>query len=351
MLQKTHQLGTASVLAGHASLLAGGLARPADMAGLRVIAALLPTCCHAGFECLLGDDEPGLDFLHCLRRTEESRDLVEAPVAHAVWQRLRHFGTMWRNGADALDRIPNCWLEFDLRNQRATDVPVPSLFVDVPATGPAEYDATLEHVGAVLQMARNSATRAAMIRMYEVFGPLSSACETGFWLSRPTTAIRMVFMKVQASPDGVIDLLARAGHPDPSIVRRAPVPALWPTSDSISIGVDVAERTSPGCAIELYPVPPDRAFPEEVHAEAQRRLLEDIVAAGLCTAKKKAHVMSWPGTDCHGDDPDVDAQIWLRRAIHHVKLSITAERPVCAKAYLSLSGLAVKRERTAHASA
>jgi hypothetical protein len=351
LLQKTCQLDTASVLSDHASLLAGGLARPAEMANFHAIAALLPKFCQAGFECPLGDDEPGLDFLHCLRRTEESRYLVEAPVAHVVWRRLKHFGTLWRNGADALDRIPNCCLEFDLRNQPATDVPAPSLFVNVPATDPAEYDATLEHVGSALQIARNSATRAAMIRMYEVFGSLSSACETGFWLSRRTPAIRMVLMKIQASPDGVIDLLARAGHPDPSIVRRAPVPALWPIAGSISIGVDVTEETSPGCSVELYPLPPDRAFPEEVQAEAQRRLLEDVVAAGLCTANKNARVMSWPGSVCHGDDPDLHAQIWLRRAIHHIKLSIKPEQPVSAKAYLSLSGLAAKQEWMAHASA
>lgn len=337
------------MLADHETLLADGLARPGDMSGFRAIAALLPKFCHAGFECPLGNDEPGLDFLHCLRRMEESRYLVEGPCTDAVWRRLRCFGTLWREGADGLDRIPNCWLEFDLRDRAAADFPIPSLFVNTPAIGPAEYDATIEHVGAALQIERSSTTRAAMVRMHEVFGPVSSACETGFWLSRATTAVRMVFTKIEASPDTVMDLLARAGHPTPSILRRAPVLALWPVSGSTSIAVDVTDGIVPGVSVELYPLPPGKAFPVEAHAEAQRRLFRDLVEAGLCTARKNARVTSWQGSVCYGEDPELDARIWLRRGINHVKLSVKPDRPVSAKAYLSLSGLALKQERTAHA--
>lgn len=337
------------MLADHTSLLAGGLAHSADMTRFGAVAALLPRFCHAGFECPLGDDEPGLDFLHCLRRTEESRYLVDSPRADVIWRRLRRFGTVWRTGGTALDRIPNCWLEFDLRRQHTTDAPAPSLFVHVPATSPAEYDAAVEQVGAALQMARSPATRAAMIRLYETFGPYSSGCETGFWLARRTPAIRMVFMKIQAPPDGVMELLERAGHPDPAIVRRTPVPGLWPSSGCTAIGVDVTERVAPGCSVELYPLPPDRAFTDDVYVEVQRRLLEDVVAAGLCTAGKYARVMRWPAIVSQGHDADRRAEIWLRRAVH-VKLTVKPEQPVSAKGYLSLSGLAVTRERPVHAS-
>ena len=168
--QKTWQLDTASVLADHATLLLDGLARPDDLADFQAIAAVLPKFCHAGFECPLGDDQPGLDFLHCLRRTEESRYLAEAPFTHGVWRRLRRFGTLWRDGVDGLHRIPNCWLEFDLRDRTATEIPIPSLFVNIPAIAPTEYDATLEHVGAALEVVRSSATRAAMFRMHEEIG-------------------------------------------------------------------------------------------------------------------------------------------------------------------------------------
>lgn len=337
------------MLADHAVLLVDGLARPGDLTGFQAIAALLPKFCHAGFECPLGDDKPGLDFLHCLRRMEESRYLVEAPFSHGVWRRLRRFGTLWRDGVDGLYRIPNCWLEFDLRDRAAPEIPTPSLFVNIPAIGPSEYDATIEHVGAALEMVRSSATRAAMFRMHEVFGSASSACETGFWLARPTTAVRMVFTRLRASPDELMDLLASAGHPHPSILRRAPVPVLWPASGSVSVAVDVADEIAPGCTIELYPLPPGRAFPVEAHTQAQRRLLEDLVAAGLCTVRKNARVTRWQGGVCYGEDPDIDARIWLRRGINHVKLSVKPDQPISAKAYLSLSGLALKQERTAHA--
>ena len=349
-LQKTYALDTAAVLAGHAALLSDGLARPGDLAAFHGVAAVLPTFCHAGFECPLGDDAPGLDFLHCLRRAEESRYLVEAPFADGAWGRLRRFGALWREGADGLDRVPSCWLEFDLRGRAAAEVPPPSLFVNVPATGAAGYDAAVERACAALGVARSAAMRDAMARTYEVLGPVSSACETGFWLSRPTAAVRMVFTRVRASsPDELAGLLARAGHPAPSVVRRGPVAALWPASGSVAVGVDVTDGIAPGCAVEVYPLPPERVLPAEFQAEAQRRLFGDLVAAGLCTGGKAARVTGWPGSVGYGEDPGLDARIQLRRGINHVKLGVGPGRPASAKAYLSLSGVALRRERTDHA--
>lgn len=347
-LQKTYPLNTATVLADIAPVL-DGLARCSDIAGFNAIAAALPIFCHAGFECPLGNDEPGLDFLHCLRRQEESRYLVQATSAHDVWQRLRHFGALWRDGADGLDQIPNCWLEFDLGDRAALDFPIPSLFLNIPAIAPAAYDAILDQVCAALRIQRSSTTRAAMMRLQQVFGPVSSACETGFWLARPVTAVRMVFTKIEASANRLTDLLAGAGHPAPSILRRAPLPALWPRSGAVAVAVDVDDEIAPDCAVELYPLPPDKPFPIEAQIEAQRRLLQDLVAGGLCTARKSARVTAWQGRRCYGQDTGLDAGIWLRRGINHIKLSVKPHRPVSAKAYLSLSGLALKLQRTTDA--
>src|SRR6185436_8133192 len=111
--------------------------------------------------------------------------------------------------------------------------PVPSPFVHCPAIDPAGYEATIESAGRALRVTRSSAQRAAMTRVYTALGPLSSACETGFWLARATPSVRMVFMKVQASPEDVIDRLSMAWHPDASILRHAAVPALWRMSGSV----------------------------------------------------------------------------------------------------------------------
>lgn len=350
MPQKTHALGTARVFADHEALLGAGLARPGDLASLRAIAGMLPDVCHAGFECPLGDDEPGVDFLYCLRRAEESRHLLDAPPDDGAWSRLRRFAACWRQEGE-LARIPNAWLEFDLRARQAAVVPAPSLFVNTPVSTTADYDAAIDRLADLLGCARSAATRAAMIRLHEVLGPVSAACETGFWLSRPTAALRMVFVGIEASSETVVALLDRAGHPGPAVLREAPLPALWPAGGSVSVALDVADDVAPGCAVELYPLPPDRAFPAADHAIAQGRLLERLASFGLCTDARRRQVTGWAGDLDYGDDPEIDARLLLRRAVNHVKLSIRRGRRVSAKAYLSLTGLALRQQATAHAPA
>jgi hypothetical protein len=344
-------LDTARVLADHAPLLGTGLASAGDLAALQKIAAVLPDVCHAGFECPLDTNEPGVDFLYCLRRAEESRHLLEAPPANGVWSWLRRFAAAWREGTGRLDRIPHAWLEFDLRRRLAAGVPAPSLFVNTPAMVVADYDATIAQLAGILGWVRGGATRTAMLRLHEVFGPVSAACETGFWLSRQTTTLRMVFARIEASAEAVVTLLARAGHPNPSLLLGAPLPALWPADGSVSVALDVADGVATGCAIELYPLPPGQTFPAEAHAAVQGRLFEELVCAGLCTAARKLHATGWPGGLGYGNDPRLGATLRVQRAMSHVKLSVKPGRPVAAKAYLSLSGLALKKERTADAPA
>jgi hypothetical protein len=70
---------------------------------------------------------------------------------------------------------------------------------------------------------------------------------------------------------------------------------------------------------------------------ADRGVLQKLVDAGLCTPQKSRDLLEWPGCSTERLDHDAAPALWARR-VNHVKLTMSAEGAVAAKAYLYCAG-------------
>ncbi|SFU16783.1 hypothetical protein SAMN05444141_11329 [Pseudovibrio denitrificans] len=347
---KSYCLNTALILRDHAAQLQNGLVRSEDWERLQFLAKMFPQFCHAGFEVPLGESSPGADFLICLRRQKESGHLLNIVSPDENWRRLRRFALKWREGRNFLDCIPNCWLEFDLLQMKTDGHLEPSLFVNVPVKAVNKYADVIDQLADLLSFPVSRACRDEAGRVVKIIAPHADAIETGFWLSRPTTGLRLVFMKLRRSPEQLIALLAEAGHPNPAALNSASLSSLWPVGGSIALALDIQENISLNIGIELYASPAGKPIDLADDLDNKFRLLTSLRDTGLCTASKMKNILGWQGTRSYGEAPELEGEVCLYRSLNHVKLSLSSKEQLpSAKAYLALTALAYRKRETQHA--
>jgi len=365
MIYKTCSFDLATALHDVRPLLCGDLGSAENFdAGLE-IARILPSFGHAGFECPLGTDTPGMDFGTCLRRIDEGGQLTPAPgtdsftalqAADPVWRHLAAFAAEWRRDDSTLaTSTPTVWLEFDLGRDASRTLPTPSLFVKFMGDGNRHADALarsnafralIEKTVEILGLKPKESTIRNLVVCHREFQDISESCEIGFWLSRRTSDIRLVFTKIQAPAAVVEERLRRMGWPGDMSLRTPPWSFLWPAEGSVSVALDVGADIAPGIALELYPLPPNKPIPFGEIAESWAEMTTKLIDLELCSSAKRRAILNWLGGTLYAPACAQDAEIpvddtryLVRRGINHIKISSRTGHELKAKAYLSITAL------------
>lgn len=319
-----------------------------------------------GFECVLGADRGGADFLLCSTPEEghvgviagRDPDACLAPdlLAAPAWQRVVDFCAAWLVPGSPLSRgLMNLWLEFDTA-ARADALHNPSLFFGVhapaddatPVIQGAAVDAALaELAGAGLHGPRDTLLRATLAAL----PPGCYAFQLGLMWSRECPTLRVCLRQLPVAD--VSTLLARLDWPGATAALQDCLAALAPRAARIDVDLDLAATVSPKIGLECY-FGTDRLANERLRAFT-RYLLEQH----LCTAAEADALCAYAGLTV----PRTSGRPWpaylhdraraagdgvascLSRWVHHVKLVLAPETAPLAKAYLAVEHHLVDEHR------
>jgi hypothetical protein len=271
-----------------------------------------------------------------LRALARTRGALADERSRARWQRIDRFAEACERGEVPVNAI---WLEYDLDRGLGPST-VPSVFANLSNTGPADWRtlyAVLSRLGARggadLQESLARCTEGA-----ERFGGRARGL-CGVMLARNDES-RIMVLGIPA--EAVADYLQHIGWGgDVEQVVRVTA-SLWVGGGDSGLSLELAPSPRARVGVEL------RLDDSPDHASVRRRTLDDLVASGLCSARKRKALEEWSG-----QDTPVSAQTeWpeallvasmLRpadqlgvfyRMLHHVKVAAGGPHPPTAKAYL-----------------
>ena len=298
------------------------------------IAQLLPSSVtdFFGFECLLGSEAPTADFLICSRVRHGSREVLAAwqpdvelsPSADSIWLRLRRFAQEWTNAQSPLyNNVHNLWLEFDV-DPASTHVPPPNVFIgsdSLCAPDSVASDSSWLPRTALPMLLGHQVSRQTIAVISRCVNSLPSyghIFQVGLMLARSSAAVRLCIRGLSGA--GIPDYLVAIGWDGCMRDVKELIDSFTPITQSVDLDVDVIDRVLPKVGLELYPG----------NGMSRLHLLVDhLVSAGLCTPCKAAALRSWPGM------AEVEHKTF-RRSLHHIKVVLTSDVPLLAKAYLGV---------------
>ncbi len=317
---------------GDAELLGDHAIRRALCVAERVPIRLFPW----GFEVRLAADSR-VDFGGAVTRAE-SADLLDVLVhrplleSHPAWQSISCFARAWRQEGGPLGQyVPFIGFEFDLPDDPPT-IPVPSVFVlldwpvdDGTATPARSAEGAAQAAVALLcGTLLASPISARLASCFRHLGADSRILSVGAMVGR-TGGVR-VFVSVPR--ECFADYLRRCEWPgDVSAVARVVHRfAQHFAGDMVQVQMDVGATLGERLGVEWsYLHVPDAA-------RRWKTLTDDLVTTRLVTPQKRNRLLAWSGVSAPSGVPFV-----FRRDISHLKLVIDRERPVEAKAYVSVT--------------
>jgi hypothetical protein len=279
------------------------------------------------FERPLGVSEHPVDFsvwILANGRRDVLAGLHEGIPSHFYtqepWRRIRDFARSWADQTSPLSDVCSVWLEFDIRN-RPLGVPTPLLFFTIePHLSPQP---ALE----LLQSRPFASQELASLRRCWELIPASCRYRTlGIFYSRPTEAIRLIFI---TSPDEAFHYLERVGWPGSPTQLRKRVERFLHFHSEIALHIDVhPQGVQPQVGMEIYV---DENALYRGRGGDCRPLLDAAVEESLCLPALRDAIAAWPGTVTldlsHGQGVRVE------RMFHHLKLVSQKDLVLQAKAY------------------
>lgn len=289
-----------------------------------------------GFEVRLAT-ESRVDFGGAVTRAESAHllsALVGRPLleSHPAWPSIARFAHAWREEAGPLFRfVPFIGLEFDLPEDPPL-VPVPSVFamldwpIDDDRPNPSRSaEAASQAALAVLRGAPLpsviSARVAACFRHLDANARILSV---GAMLGRAGGA--RVFVSVPR--ERLADYLRRCAWPGDASAVADVVDRFGQhfADDMVQVQMDVGTTLGKRLGIEWsYLHNPDA--PQQWKA-----LTAGLVTARLVTPEKRDRLLAWSGISA-----PLGVPFAFRRDVSHLKLVIDRERPIEAKAYVSVT--------------
>ena len=317
--------------------------------------ALLPDgdASFFGLEVPLARVGAGFDVLACLTAREGAgaglrasllRQRAAGRAGNPAWSSCLDLLQAWGEG-EARGMLDRIWLEFDLRNGGEASA-WPNLFFG-PADGvsPAGFADALPHWLDRLSGASADPARAAAIRrLTTAAGAGAHVFQVGAMVARPGLPRRLCF---RCTPpvleSGMLDVLQ--GSEAAGILRRE---AAWlaPLADRLDVAVDVGPdgQVAPRLGMEAW-FEPSRG--EAAHRLGARRLLDELVARGLCAPVFAAVLPEFGGIATQPASGFWPASMALVEALtrgarrgfvmwglHHIKVTAGPEGSREAKAYL-----------------
>jgi len=322
-------LTSADVLDRIADVLPAALVGPAELALIRRVADRLPMSATLGFESALASPAAAVDLGVAFQAGEESRvlaglhpdqDLSGDLSPHPAWQHTRVCAAALQN----VPSVDQLWLEFDLPDA-AQGVPVPSLFLGVAPTVDVGW-VTDTAIPLLAGCETPVPLRGRLDSCLRHLPTHACAFQVGAMHARHDPRVRLCLG--MPSWTATTSYLTNVGWPGPIDAVAEVATTLAPLVPRVALDLEIGADIGPRIGVECYPSLSRRP---EIDP-AWPRLLEWLVAAGLCLPEKRDGLLAWPGYR-------VETIWWPRvfaRRLHHVKLVFDQNGLTGAKAYFGV---------------
>jgi hypothetical protein len=312
------------------------LVPPDKLPALRSLAAALAPTIRCGFEVRLGDSASEVDFQQGVLALPDERERLRAHISpDGPWNGVGELLDRWLDASSPLSRgIEALWLEFDRP-------PLSSLSVFVG------LDRSLADPAGVAYEALDAlAGRAGWARSQDALGRCIGACPDGAYVShlglmlgRAAPFLRVNVKRLEPGDlEGYLREVGWPGRPDAAVELMR---ELHPLVDGVAVCLDVGAHVQPRLGFECH-------LEGQPPAEARwARFLDELVARGWCTARKRDALLAWPGLVV----PEAGAGAWpahilreallhppddfttLERRLNHVKVTYEPGATPAAKGY------------------
>jgi hypothetical protein len=301
-------------------------------------APLPPAIAIGAFECRLEAGCDRTDWEVCVRAEGGGRTalavglprLKAAVQCDARWQRTIEFLQAWCDPESVLYRaVPVVWLEFDVADHAAR-MPAPFVIFTLDreaafAHGTSLHPTAKEAITTGLALLSGNGIDTGTAAMLERALCLLPAGGRLLHVAiRPGEGAQVVRI-VLSLPSRIIPYyLEQIGWCGLAAELAALMERTCATTLTQSVNLDIASEVGPRIGIEYYfPAPP-------ASDERWRTLFDALVAAGACTAEKRAALEAWPS--CATREP-ARGMLRIDRELL-VKVVYETGAPLRAKAYL-----------------
>lgn len=287
-------------------------------------------------ECRLGEGDMPVDV--SVGYTNRLLSFVQGQSAHRDWSDIGRFVPLWQQEAGPLDRIVMLGLEWDADAETSR----PSVFFAFENHGvisssgaQASRNGMIELVDAIeaaFQWSWSDATRHTLQRAIAAAPPGTEVPYLGVMAPRPGQPVRLGFRP--NTVDAILDLIDCMSWPGERhrltevldcfdcLLKRPPV-----------LAVDIVDgRILPRLGLELI-----TAENGQRDMENFDKLLDQMVALGLCTTEKKSGVRAWLNAETQKTsyiDAFLGTGMKMERRVSHFKLTLDKGQ-LSAKGYLT----------------
>ena len=318
-----------------ASHLPPALLSPQALLHIRRLARALAPASLFGFESRLATADATVDFLVGFAASSASRALFDSGtfedarasglLAQPGWAPFRAFAAEWADPASQLyAEGDTVWLEFDVAS--GGDVlAVPNVFFGLKASGTAQAVAAIG-LQCLLGEPRAAVVVQRLARCFDALPPQARIRYVAVMLARQVEGVRVIIYPEHW--DQIAPYLERIGWPGPLDEVVEVLAPYCQQAVRLGLAVDVGASVGPKIGLECF-------LDERLHPRPDPRwpaMLEQLVAAGLCTHDKRDALLSWPGGQ--RTSQFLWPSVFLRR-LNHLKLVYAPGRPLEAKAYLA----------------
>ncbi|HEX8145180.1 MAG TPA: hypothetical protein VF553_21620 [Pyrinomonadaceae bacterium] len=286
------------------------------------------------FERQLGTATSPVDFFHWLTRPRggdffnghpdvlsgASEGMPEAFFQKESWQRIRRFAREWLDDDSPLHEVLGLWLEYDIR-ERPLDVPIPLIFFTIDQNLSPEPALEILH-----HRPYASPQLATFRRCWEALPSTSRYRTAGILYSRPTEAIRLIFIMTH---DDAFRYLERVGWPGSVNKLSERVREFLRFHTEVALHLDAhPEGVEPQVGMEIYT--DAEALYKGITLDCEP-LLNVAVEQSLCLPELRDALITWPGADTF--QLPLGEMLRVERKFHHVKVVSQPDLSLRAKAY------------------
>lgn len=293
-------------------------------------------------ECRLGPMRPNVDVVVLVAQSGASRllralrrgDIPARIRTCRHWERIVELCTQWVNPCGRLrEFVHHIWLEYDVdastasHDSREPRWPrCPGLFLCLGETPPSNYSPGIwrqrasDGLAALLGEGLSRGLKRALRNCFENLSGDVYLPYVGVMFERSPRTCRLCLMNIEtAAVLPYLTAIGWAGHDAVAdLLRMAEMrTGVRGTIGLMHIDLDLNGNVLSRVGFERALLQRDTQYGGRL-SDPDRRLLDTLVAAGLCTSQKRAGLEAWPGTSVlqlsHHPTPRT-----LARRVNHIK--------------------------------
>lgn len=315
--------------------LAAALIAPDHLTNLCIIADQLPGALSSyfGFECRLAEEAAPADILFCVRRVAQEPAVLAgvlpgippAWLRDPAWQRIQRFAQEWVSPTTRLCRkVQDLWLEFDVAGTPAV-LPIPSAFFGSKAIGAGSPSSahrwiSEDAVRLLTGQPLPPPVQQRLLACIAALPPQATIFQMGAMLSRQPTFVRLCINRMDGAT--MHRYLQQIGWPGDYSAFLSLASELATFVDNLSLNLDLIDSAlGPRIGLEC-------GLDDQEDGATWARFLDYLVADQLCLPAKRDGLLAYLAPPQEGNG--------IRRGLHHIKVVMAPNRPLEAKAYLSV---------------